>query len=364
MKKIKKVLVLMNVLLAINIIFLCNVYAVSKDYLRVPIGSYGRLNKVLEINKGTDGREFTINKIENIVLLDEREDAFIFAGVATSENKSPVVIKVLNPKSKNYKNVSGLVEREVKILQDAMNIAPDLATKYMPRLLGYGKVPDNVDNFGIYKGLLTIGETYLIEEKIDGENIFDKAERLQRLGIKKEELEKVVISDLLSCAKALEALNQRGIFHRDIGADEIFVLPNGQIKFVDWALSETPNIPIEERYKRAAKRGILAPDESWFEETSIRERVMFSEVGVYYATVIPSTIVDAPHLAFGYKMIFSELYKFFDDIFQITRKPMKSISNAEAISWKFFIEKLQERLEAIYLIEEFNGVNKETSTSL
>jgi Tol biopolymer transport system component len=80
------------------------------------------------------------------------------------------------------------------------------------------------------------GQPALIMELLEGENL---ADRLARGPVPLPD----VITIGLQVASALDAAHQKGILHRDIKPGNIFILPSGQIKVLDFGLAKSTLSP-------------------------------------------------------------------------------------------------------------------------
>jgi len=88
----------------------------------------------------------------------------------------------------------------------------------------------------LYDMLDAEGQPALIMELLEGENL---ADRLARGPVPLPD----VITIGLQVASALDAAHQKGILHRDIKPGNIFILPSGQIKVLDFGLAKSTLSP-------------------------------------------------------------------------------------------------------------------------
>ncbi|MFO8082870.1 MAG: protein kinase [Desulfobacterales bacterium] len=72
---------------------------------------------------------------------------------------------------------------------------------------------------------------FIIMEYLEGRSLRSELNSLQRLAFSQ------VVSYLLQICRGLHYAHQRGIVHQDVKPDNIFILPNGKIKILDFGLA-------------------------------------------------------------------------------------------------------------------------------
>jgi serine/threonine protein kinase len=96
------------------------------------------------------------------------------------------------------------------------------------------------------------------------------------------------MEQLHDVARALSALNNKGIFHRDLGESEIF-LDGRNVKFSDWGSAETPRINMGKFWieiELLKKFNGQGPHASWLKENKFRDLVHFIIIAHNYAETL------------------------------------------------------------------------------
>lgn len=101
------------------------------------------------------------------------------------------------------------------------------------------------------------GEPYLVQEFLEGEDLDHKLKRGESLALER------VTGWLLQIAEALEYAHGRGVLHRDIKPANIRVLPNGELRIMDFGIAKL--LDAEQNLTRTGMSigtgGYLAPEQ-------------------------------------------------------------------------------------------------------
>ena len=188
-----------------------------------------------------------LSEIQNITQLQYQSDTIVFKGSILNRN---VIIKILNPNSNER---LGIIEHEVAVLKDAVGLP---ISKYMPQLLGYHHVTvkQAVQLNGVTDEGFRVGQSYFVEQLEEGQIPGRQMENLPLHSI-----EPVAINELLPLVEALRELNMAGFFHRDLDVNEIRLLPDGQVKILDWGFAESPHVKLPGRFRRFVKELLWNP---------------------------------------------------------------------------------------------------------
>ena len=149
------------------------------------------------------------------------------------------------------RNQMGMVAA-VKMLHPEMSVRREIRERFLRE----GYVANHIAHAGVVQALEhgeTGDEVFLVMELLAGETLSDRVKRHGKLPVGE------VLDFADQILDVLAAAHTKGVVHRDLKPDNLFVTPDGRIKILDFGLARVlDGVPSEHRTRTGVALGTLA----------------------------------------------------------------------------------------------------------
>jgi serine/threonine-protein kinase len=133
------------------------------------------------------------------------------------------------------------------------------------------------------------GDPFLVTELVDGEDLAEKL-RFRRLSVEQ------TVEIARGVLRALEALNERGIVHRDVKPENVLIDSSGTVKLVDFGVSHSASLSKGRNTQQGVVLGTplyMSPEQVSAADVDIRSDI-YSLGAMMYEMMSRKTPHDAP----------------------------------------------------------------------
>src|SRR5690606_13895579 len=180
-----------------------------------------------------------------------------------------------------------LIEKRValKILRDDFSRRPDVVSRFRQEAksasrIGHENIVDVIDF-----GDTTTGQNYFVMEMLEGHDLATVLEREQRISLER------TLHILMQCGRALAAAHAKGIVHRDMKPENIFLVRRGDdtdfVKLVDFGIAKMSDIETAgEPGRKLTKTGMIFGTPEYMSPEQAAGKALDHRVDVYALGVI------------------------------------------------------------------------------